>query len=368
MCSLRRWRGALAGRDFADSPIIKFPTTPAGIIPEPQPKDYFFDGTGLYQLVNASGDVVAAHLYIGMRRGGRFIYALDVTDPGSPRFMWKRGCYPSATGVTCDPNFESMGQTWSEPKVARVRGHSNPVLIFGGGFDNVAEDPETVGTTTMGNVIFVLDAKTGATVKTFKDDRFTKSFAADITLVDRDRDENRYIDRLYATDLGANVWRLDIDAASTAEWTVNKLASLSTALNSRKIFYPADVVPTKTYDAVMVGTGDREHPLITSASALVENRFYMLKDEDVSNTVALPYSTIVDRDDTSPSDLFDATTSPYDGTKRGWFVKLRPGEKVVNAPTTFAGYVNFGTNQPTENAPGQCSNLGIARGYKADFV
>src|SRR5687768_17862546 len=51
----------------------------AGITPTPQKKDYFFDGTsGLYQ--NADNSQV--WIFPTMRRGGRMLYAMDVTKIG----------------------------------------------------------------------------------------------------------------------------------------------------------------------------------------------------------------------------------------------------------------------------------------------
>jgi type IV pilus assembly protein PilY1 len=345
-----------------NTPELRFPTTPSSIAAEP--KDYFFDGPiGVYQKLNdTTGATEKVHLYVGMRRGGRFIYALDVTAKDNPQFLWKKGCF---NGSTCDVGYEALGQTWSEPKVTRIRGNANPVLIFGGGYDR-AEDTEPAGTTTMGNAVFVVDAITGNTIRVFRDAGMTKSFPADVTLMDRDFDG--YTDRVYAADAGANIWRLDIDAVSPDSWTVNKFATLSTPLNERKIFFPVDVVATNNFDAIMIGTGDREHPLATNAASSVLNRFYMLKDNDIGKTVSSTFSTIVDADVDSGAELFNATSAEYDNSRRGWFVNLAAGEKVVNAPVTIGGFVNFGTNKPTANLPGQCSNLGIAQGYSIDFI
>jgi type IV pilus assembly protein PilY1 len=355
-------------RLYNNSPVLKFPNTVAGISPTPQPKDYFFDGpVGVYQQLDSAGATTRVILYIGMRRGGRFIYALDVTTPTAPRFLWKKGCTSTTSGTTtCDSGFSSIGQTWSTPKVAKVRGNANPVVIFGGGYDNAAEDAEPAGTTTMGNSVYVLDALLGTVVKTFTSAAMTKSIPSDITLIDRDFDGN--YDRAYATDMGGNVWRMDIDDTLPANWTINKLASLSTASNSRKFFFPADVVPTRNFDAVLIGSGDREHPLSTSAANSVLNRFYMIKDLDTGKTPSATYVTVNDNDVDSLSDLFNATSSAYDQTKRGWFVNLGTGEKVVNAPTTIAGFVHFGTNKPKANDVGQCTNLGVAQGYTVDFL
>ena len=43
-------------------------------------------------------------LYVGMRRGGRVLYAFNVTDivaatPQAPQLLWKRGCPVNLTGT-----------------------------------------------------------------------------------------------------------------------------------------------------------------------------------------------------------------------------------------------------------------------------
>ena len=122
---------------------------------------------------------------------------------------------------------------------------------------------------------------------------------------------------------------------------------------------------TNSYDAVLVGSGDREHPLYANAAADKQDRFFMLKDLTGNDGSSL--TTIV------KGDLFNATSIDYtasavgsNGTtspNKGYYIDLREGEKVVNAPLTVAGYTYFGTNQPT--ASNTCSaNLGIARGYR----
>jgi type IV pilus assembly protein PilY1 len=85
----------------------------------------------------------------------------------------------------------------------------------------------------------------------------------------------------------------------------------------------------------------------------------MLRDTKIGNDGS-GQSTIVH------SNLFDATSTAYtyNGSDRGFYIILGTGEKVVNAPTTVAGYTYFGTNQPTAPSANSCTaNLGIARGY-----
>jgi type IV pilus assembly protein PilY1 len=275
-----------------NSPALLMPSTPPGIIPTPQRKDYFVDGsTGVYQLIDGVGKTTTAYLYLAMRRGARLIYALDVTDPKIPKFLWKHG--------NADAGFSELGQTWSQPKVAMVQGYcggaacsstnpQTPVLIFGAGYDASAEDTEPPTADTMGRGIFILDAKTGTLVwkATYGAGlscpnasaactlpTMNYSIPSDITLVDRNNDGK--IDRLYVGDMGGNMWRVDLEPTggnTPSFWQAEKLAALGCATGScaagvtpRKIFYPPEVITTSGYDAVFTATGDREHPLYSTS-------------------------------------------------------------------------------------------------------
>ena len=143
-------------RQRDNAPLVELSTPAAGL--GAQPRDYHVDGpVGVYQKVSAEGRVDRVIIYITLRRGGRALHALDVTDPTEPKFLWSLS--PGKTGMA------ALGQTWSEPKAARVRGYSNPVLIFGGGYDAAAEDGGA--TPTMGNAVFVVDALEGRLLRAF---------------------------------------------------------------------------------------------------------------------------------------------------------------------------------------------------------
>ncbi|WP_108470884.1 pilus assembly protein [Rhodanobacter thiooxydans] len=352
-------------------------------------KDYFFDGTTtVYQdLRNAASP--KTYIYVTARRGGRLIYAFDVSDPTKPpTFLWSK----------TNANIPELGQTWSQPKLALVKGHTDlsgnpiPVVVMGGGYDPAEDiDPATSGGDTMGRAIVVLDAFDGSTVWTACASGctaavpgMTYAIPSDITLLDRNGDG--YTDRLYTGDLGGNIWRVDVDDTSTANWKVTKLASLSSTgtgtgascasnpTGARKFFYPPDVTPTSSFDAVVAASGDREHPLLTNASSCVVNRFYMLKDTNTGTSVAAGWTTITDSMLTDETGAAAGTTTPYSSTSTtpGFYVTLNhSGEKAVNAPLTVAGYTYFGTNTPADPSlnPNMCyPNLGVARGYAINFL
>ena len=326
----------------ANSPEIRTATTSP--LSSATPRDYFVDGPiGIYQRLASDGSVAQAMIFVGMRRGGRVIYAFDVTDPTQPKFAWKKS----------NVDLPLLGQTWSEPRVVRVRGRSNPVVVLGAGYDATAEDATTPGTTTMGNAIYVLDAFDGSLVKTFGTQR---SVAGDVTLVDSDFDG--YVDRGYAADLSGRVYRIDFETASSAStdvWSIYTIADLSGGTTTgRKFFFSPDVVVTKSFAALMLGSGDREKPLLSATT----DHFFEVFDRNIAKGAPAVYAPVT----------FDQLV-PADGTSNistpGCYVALDQGEKVVNAATTIAGTSYFGTNRPTPaGSTNSCTaDLGIAKAY-----
>ena len=117
-----------------NTPEVRLPSTPAAS--PATPRDYFIDGPiGVYQRFDADANVVQAIIFVGMRRGGRLLYAFDVTNPAAPTLLWRK----------THADLPELGQSWSEPKVARIKGNINPVLVFGAGYDAAAEDANVAG-------------------------------------------------------------------------------------------------------------------------------------------------------------------------------------------------------------------------------
>ena len=336
-----------------NTPKIRISTTVVGATGDlPTPRDYFVDGPiGVYQKVLVGGAVNKVVLYVAMRRGGRMLYALDVTNPAEPIFLWKK----------TDADISVLGQTWSEPKVAKIKGSTNPVLIMGAGYDSVAEDVTPQGTTSMGNAVLVLDGITGNVLKTFPTDR---SVPADVSLIDADFDG--YVDRAYAVDMGGNVYRIDLEKTSTVgaisttafaatDWGMYKLAALSGS-GTRKFFYPPDVVQTPTFAAVMVGSGDREKPLANTSS----DAFFTLKDTRLLKGTPTEATTPIAANNLSQVGSAASQAS-------GCFIPMSTaGEKIINAPVSIGGISYFSTNKPSVPDANSCSsNLGVSKVYSA---
>jgi type IV pilus assembly protein PilY1 len=325
-----------------NSPEVRYPITPAGS--GALPRDYSVDGAiTVYQKFDASKATERVVIFVTMRRGGRFLYAFDVTDPAQPKLLWRKS----------NSTLSVLGQTWSDPRVAKVAGNANPVLVMGAGYDAAAEDPTPAGPTTMGNAVIVLDAFDGTVLKSLATDR---SVPAAVSLMDSDFDG--FIDRAYAVDLGGNVYRIDFEssagATGTGSWTIEKFASLSDG--TRKFFYAPDIVQARRFTALLVGSGNRETPLATSST----DRFYTLLDYRVTKGPS-GIAPLTNANLTPIGSTFDLS-----GTPAGCYLNMdMRGEKVVTSAVSTGGFTYFSTNRPTEPLANSCAaNLGLAKTYR----
>ena len=335
-----------------NTPEIKFPVTPPAAVT--LPRDYFVDGPiTVYQKLDATGATERAVIFVAMRRGGRFLYAFDVTSPANPVMMWRKS----------NADIPVLGQTWSDARLAMVKGHAGPVLIMGAGYDAVAEDATVPGTPTMGNAVLVLDAMTGTVLKTLAT---TRPVPAAVALLDSDFDG--YIDRAYAADTGANVYRIDFESAfgdgDIGNWRIAKFAALGGSSASRKFLHVPDLVQTRQFTAVLVGSGDREKPLAPyyPAGATTNDRFYTLLDRATGKGPS-GQPPIVE------SQLaINGTSAVPPANMTGCYLPLDAagGEKVVTSAVSTGGYTYFSTNTPTSPfSTNSCSTqLGTAKSYR----
>jgi type IV pilus assembly protein PilY1 len=368
-------------RLYNNSPVIKYPNTSMAITPTPTKRNYFFDGNiGVYQSPNRT----TTHIFAVMRRGGRGIYAFDVSDPDSPRFMWTKS-YNSG-------GLSELGYTWSEPKVVALKRTAGVAcrvtdpttytraLVLGAGYDPTEEDKDNQGVLnvvrnpTMGRGVFVLDAADGHPIKLLQPaDQKKYSFPGDVTLLDTDGDG--CVDRVYAVDTGANIHRFDIGDVNPSNWKTYKVAKLGDVDNNggsddRKFLYPTDAV-LGYVDGVqtaflLVGSGNREVP----RDERIQDMFFMVKDTIAAGTDPSDVSPLVLSDLTEITNFNSATTTinATASSFKGWYLPLEASEKVVNAPVTVAGVTYFGTNLPKPPS-NQCTpNLGVARGYAVNYL
>lgn len=319
------------------------------------PKEYGMDGPiGVYALYESPTTLSKAYIYPTMRRGGRTVYALDVTLPDAPKFKWK------ITGGSGD--FAALAQTWSMPKavVTKTTTVAAPILIMGGGYDPAEDQNNSSG---IGNVVYIVNGDTGELIHKFET---AYSVPSDITVVDVNGDGEP--DRAYAVDVRGGVYRIDFPTSgpllTKASWdsaAIVKIADVGGG--SRKVFFAPDVVVTKGFVAVLLGTGDREKPFLNTTA----DKFVLVKD-----TVGAPRATPLGLSDLTRVARVDANTMTFTDViapvndAEGCYIDLATnGEKVVNAPFSIAGATYFGTNRPKPASATSCSaDLGQAFTYQ----
>jgi len=363
----------------------------------------------------ADGDYV--HVIVGMRRGGDYIYALDVTPdskltsnstPITPKFLWRINS--STTG------YSRMGQTWSQPRLATIQTTSGytKVLIFGGGYDPNLDSgfgtAATGGNDNLGNAIYIADPTDGHLIMSISGTGSGASIEAPnmhysipsrISIQDSDGDG--VDDRLYVGDTGGQMWRVDLEgdiklsgSGVQGSTIVGRLASISTAGGSpadkeRRFFEPPSVVPVKDtiysdaangeYDYVLDGTGNRAGPL----GQVVQDRFYAFRDKFINGMPDSNSDNLADSgypQSSGPignSDLVDVSTTALDTSSTtksamGWYIDFdetgTSGEKVLSAPTTIAGSVLFTTYVPDATITTDlCSaNIGGGKAYNLNIL
>lgn len=361
-------------RLYNNSPQIKIPTaTISGALA----KNYGMDGP-----VTANTDSSHVWVYAPMRRGGRALYAFDATSLSSIKLKWKVGCpsnFPASGTVddtNCSSGFSGIGQTWTSAKTLKVAGSNSSLLIMGGGYDTCEDsDPNTCALATKGNKVYVLDADTGNLLQTFTTDR---AVSADIAVVP-DISTGLAI-YAYAVDLGGNIYRISIGSSAPGAWSMTKIASLGcstpTACSAnRKFMFAPDVVLQNGIYTLLLGSGDREKPLVYSGAGsvvnAVSNDFFAVQDNPTSGTWLSSEAANCGGVAVLCLNSLYATTStssaPSAGTlagKKGWYMSLASREQVVTSAITIFGTVYFSTHQPTVSSGTSCKpNLGNTRLY-----
>jgi type IV pilus assembly protein PilY1 len=169
---------------------------------------------------------------------------------------------------------------------------------------------------------------------------------------------------------------VDIGTNSPGNWTITKIASLgcatvTTCTNNRKFMFAPDVVADNGGYDLLLGSGDREKPLLGTSG--VSDYFFMVKDRPADSTwlssemgncgsAVLCLNSLVGITTSTPS---TATLS----AKKGWYLALAANEQVVTSAITIFGVVTFSTHQPAMPQAGACtSNLGIARVYNISYL
>jgi type IV pilus assembly protein PilY1 len=322
----------------------------------------FVDGSPkAYVTYDGSGNVTKAILIFGLRRGGNYYYALDVTNPLVPKYLWRiyknrKNQKSGWGGGSFTSYYQELGQTWSTPVIGKVAFETGEkwVVIFGAGYDDGQDVVSNPPSDDVGRGIYIADVLTGDCIwydsRAGGDTNMTYCIPSDVATLDLDGDGR--IDRLYVGDVNARMWRFDLTDGNPDHWTGRMIfKSNSGSSEKRKIFYPPDVTlekdSTGEYEMLFFGTGDREDPKGTKD----KDRIYAFKDKNASTTKG-------------ESDLVDVTgfyelSADQQAAKLneiksqyGWFIQLdkKDGEKCLATPVVYNKIAYFTSFSPSTEA------------------
>jgi type IV pilus assembly protein PilY1 len=347
----------------------------------------FVDGTPkAYITRNEDDSISQAIIIFGERRGGNRYYALDVTIPSTPRYLWEIN--PDATDSPYDeigktnPSTGRTGQTWSSPNIGKIACQGGAphcisgekwVAFIGGGYDD-NQDNAIPGPDSMGRAVYAVDVIDGSLVRRFSysDSGYsamTYSIPSDIARVDADGDGR--IDRLYVGDMGGRMWRFDVGDPNPANWSGRIIFDSNPGndgTTGRKIFYPPDVSLEKAnFEMLSFGTGDRENP----KEETIINRLYAVKDKNLTGTILNENSLYdvtsdelqTDIDATRKNEILSQLNAAY-----GWLIKLGQGEKCLSSPVLFYKTDYFTTFTPIAAADPCDARFGTATMYALEYT
>lgn len=327
-----------------------------------------------------TGEFVYA--YATMGRGGRNLYALNLTNRNAPRLLWE-----IIGGTT--PGFENLGQTWSTPVRTRIKIGNNltDVLIFAGGYD-AGQDNQAEGDTSyvrredqMGNSLYIVNAMNGELIWSATKTTHPKmkySMPSPVRVIDLQAndagqliyDSEGTADQIFVGDMGGQVWRFYINNGQSQESLITPanadgvMATLGgDGTNARRFYHAPDVALLNDEGiikiSVNIGSGYRGHPLHT----VVRDRFYSLQTEALTTTSSegvIDEASLADLTSAVVNEAADALLA----NKSGWMIKLgATGEKVLSSALTVNNIVYFNTYEPTAIADSCQANVGTNRAY-----
>ena len=257
----------------------------------------------------------------GEKQGGKAYYAIDITDPTSPQFMWEN-------------NITEVTASWAQTEVARLKPSGKYVGFVGSGLRSTGETYCVGFDMSNGSKLWAIALG----------DNNKNNLATGCTAVDLDFDG--YDDVMYLGDLDGNLWSMDLTKATPTK-------SLLFNTGGQPIqAQPVLTVDTDNSVFVYFGTGK------------------YVDSTDPSNTAAQTFYCVIDNHDgttVSTSQLVDQTNSIKSILgKRGFYFSLAngSGERVTEPSALVNGIVYFTSFAPNSSP---CGSGGSSWLYAAKF-
>jgi type IV pilus assembly protein PilY1 len=281
------------------------------------------------------GEVAIADIYNGsawrtvmvgtLGRGGPGLFALDITNPASPTFLWEK------TGA----QIPVLGRNIGRPVIAQVA-DGDWRVILGNGVDSTA-----------GNSHLITVGVTSGTVTTI-DSGYTGGSNGMTSVLARDTNGDGFADTAYAGDLKGNLWKF---TAISGSGSASKLYS---ARDPSNVAQPITAAPLVGRDpstgAVWVFFGTGKYLGTGDVSDTQVQTWYAIKDNGTTGVVGR--STLVARVATAgvtlgdfPTRIITTGTAAEVAGMQGWYLDLPISKERMVAPNRFQGGALIGTSR-----------------------
>ncbi|MDH0864214.1 PilC/PilY family type IV pilus protein [Mitsuaria sp. GD03876] len=311
--------------------------------------------------VGGSGSDWRSIVVGGLGKGGKMIYALDVTDL-DPTAMTTETI--AATKVLWEFTEADMGYTFGQPLVTRTAAHGWVVIVPAGHNNGSGKNHLYIINARTGTLITRIDTPAGVTVTDDDGSGASPSGMTQVTAFYPDL-TSLVAESVYAGDLRGSVWRFDLRNTPFPQGI--KVARATDQANATQPITTRvlPVIQPETGRRFMVfGTGKMLSANDINSTQL--QRMYAIADGSAGKfNVAsdLPASVSYPIGNAKLRQLTDVTQPiTIDYTQQmGWYLNVANGYRVVTDPTYFGGIVVFTATVPNNSNP--CSPSGSSIVY-----
>ncbi len=325
---------------------------------------YSVDGTPTIGDVYDPADTVWKTILVGgLNKGGKGYYAVDITDPASPKGLWEfkhdMGNCVAVDATTKAPATAQysdchIGYTFNNPIISKLR-DGRWVVFVTSGYNNV-NSPSVSGDGV--GYLYVLEAVTGKIlykISTGVGSATTPSGLNKINAWVEDPIRNNQTERVYGVDVLGNVWRFDVnDILAPAGIEATRLATLVDSSNAAQpITTRPELAEVAGQPYVYVGTG--RYLGTTDNASTQAQTIWALRDPLTATSLTslrttLKHMTITNQGSGAAAFRTVSCTAQC-GSTEGWFADFPDtGERVNIDIKLQLGTLVVATNVPQNNA------------------
>ena len=308
-------------------------------------------------------------LFSGMGKGGKGYFALDITNPISPTFLFAfenkasmdliyhwdssgtRTDLGYAGGIAAEYDYSKLGEALSTPIIVAMPDGNDTkwVAVFGAGYNSGIS-------TKYGSSIYVVDLEEDGKVLKRIDladanssNSIVNSMPADLVSITPDTTSkaNYKGSMVYGADLEGKMWKLNLTNKETLydiTSTFNAEASLD---NDRSVFF--QVTPSIASDNKLwnfYGTGNQQR--LQTLSSSINNRIFGIKDSKFP-----VYEAVNGLTTTAQSSLKNMSTpggTCPTSNDLGWYVNLGSNERITGKLALFNETIYATKYKPNQGA------------------